>query len=60
MAPDHIDVIAHPGFGEFCVASHDRGGRVAHRMTLDHLKIVQNLATFDIRPTQYVLSDISC
>ena len=32
MAQDHIDVMAQLGFEEFCVAGHDRGGRVAHRI----------------------------
>ena len=40
MAQDHIDVMAHLGFSGFCVAGHDRGGRVAHRMALDHPKTV--------------------
>jgi haloacetate dehalogenase len=29
------------GFEQFCVAGHDRGGRAAHRMALDHPDKVQ-------------------
>ncbi|MFD1051794.1 alpha/beta hydrolase, partial [Kibdelosporangium lantanae] len=32
----------------------DRGGRVAHRMALDHPKVVTALAVLDIVPTRYV------
>ena len=59
MAQDQVDVMAHLGFDEFCVAGHDRGGRVAHRMALDHSKSVQKLATFDILPTHFVLKNTS-
>jgi haloacetate dehalogenase len=39
------------GFGEFAVAGHDRGGRVAYRMALDHPHVVTRLAVLDIVPT---------
>src|SRR5574341_1155455 len=32
MAQDQVDVMQHLGFGQFCVAGHDRGARTAHRM----------------------------
>src|SRR3546814_18913590 len=38
-------------FAQFGVAVHDRGGRVAYRMALDHPDRVQKLATLDIVPT---------
>jgi haloacetate dehalogenase len=39
------------GFEQFCVAGHDRGGRVAYRMALDHPERVLRLAVLDILPT---------
>src|SRR6266567_7790136 len=36
MARDQVEVMAQLGFETFFVAGHDRGGRVAHRMALDH------------------------
>lgn len=35
MARDQITLMSALGFDEFCVAGHDIGARVAHRMTLD-------------------------
>ena len=37
MAQDHVDVMASLGFQKFAVVSHDRGGRVAHRLSLIHI-----------------------
>ena len=39
------------GFDRFQVVGHDRGGRVAHRMALDHSTRVTRLAVLDIVPT---------
>lgn len=39
------------GFESFAVAGHDRGGRVAYRMALDHPTGVTRLAILDIVPT---------
>ena len=36
MALDQVEVMKHFGFDKFPVVGHDRGGRVAHRMALDH------------------------
>ena len=36
MALDQVEVMKHFGFDRFPVVGHDRGGRVAHRMALDH------------------------
>ena len=41
----------HFGFDRFDVAGHDRGGRVAYRLALDHPARVGKLATLDILPT---------
>ena len=59
MGQDQVDVMQHLGFKEFFVAGHDRGGRTAHRMALDHPDKVKKLATFDILPTHHVLTNIS-
>ncbi len=52
MARDQVAVMAALGFGEFFVAGHDRGGRVGHRMALDHPQRVKKLAVLDIVPTR--------
>ena len=38
------------GFPKFNLVGHDRGGRVAYRLTLDHPERVQRLAVFDVIP----------
>jgi haloacetate dehalogenase len=51
MAADQIAVMAALGFDEFFAAGHDRGGRVVHRMALDHPERVAKAAVLDIAPT---------
>src|SRR5215212_1558504 len=51
MARDQIAVMQHFGFEAFGIAGHDRGGRVAYRMALDHPRRVEKLAVLDILPT---------
>ncbi|HXP95897.1 MAG TPA: alpha/beta hydrolase [Telmatospirillum sp.] len=51
MAADQISVMKALGFDRFAVVGHDRGGRVAHRMALDHPAAVRRLAVLDIAPT---------
>lgn len=51
MAADQVAVMRKLGFERFCVAGHDRGGRVAYRMALDHPERVAKLAVLDIVPT---------
>ena len=38
------------GFDQFSVAGHDRGGRVAYRLALDHPDRITRLAVLDIVP----------
>ncbi len=59
MAQDQVDVMQHLGFDQFCVAGHDRGGRTAIRMALDHVGKVKKLATFDVLPTHHILTHIN-
>ena len=51
MARDQIAVMRSLGHERFAVVGHDRGGRVAHRMALDHPAAVERLAVLDIAPT---------
>ena len=57
MALDQVEVMSRLGFERFFVAGHDRGGRVAHRMALDHPRRVSRLAVLDIVPTLRLYTD---
>lgn len=50
MGNELVDVMAKLGFSTFTVIGHDRGGRVAYRLTLDHPNAVERLAVFDVIP----------
>jgi len=58
MANDQVEVMRKLGFERWLVAGHDRGGRVAHRMALDHGERVVKVAFLDIVPTLHMLSSI--
>jgi haloacetate dehalogenase len=51
MAQDLVDAMGQLGFDTFHVVGHDRGGRVGHRLALDHPARVRSLAVLDIAPT---------
>ncbi|CCQ58166.1 MULTISPECIES: alpha/beta fold hydrolase [Crocosphaera] len=51
MAADQIEVMSQLGYEEFYLVGHDRGGRVAHRLSLDYPHKVKKLALLDIAPT---------
>lgn len=51
MARDQVAVMQQLGFERFALAGHDRGGRVAYRLALDHPERVEKLAVLDIIPT---------
>lgn len=51
LARDMVQMMGELGFGRFALAGHDRGGRVAYRLALDHPQCVQRLAVLDIVPT---------
>jgi len=59
MAQDQVDLMASLGFQKFSVVGHDRGGRVAHRMALDHADRITKLAILDIVPTYKVLHSVT-
>src|SRR5262245_20825107 len=54
MAQDMVTVMERLGFPRFAVVGHDRGGRVAFRMALDHPDQVDRLAVLDILPIETV------
>jgi haloacetate dehalogenase len=58
-AQDQVEVMEQLGFKQFAVVGHDRGGRVAHRMALDHADRVTKLAVLDIAPTHKLYSNVS-
>lgn len=59
MALDQIEVMKHFGFEKFAVVGHDRGGRVAHRMALDHADNVTKAAVLDIVPTYKLFHNVT-
>ena len=52
MALDMAQVMTALGHDRFFVCGHDRGGRVAHRLALDHAERVTKIAVLDIAPTR--------
>jgi haloacetate dehalogenase len=59
MALDQVEVMKHFGFDRFPVIGHDRGGRVGHRLALDHPDKVTRLAVLDIIPTYYLYTHVT-
>jgi haloacetate dehalogenase len=51
MANVMIEVMEKLGYARFHLAGHDRGGRVAYRLALDHPGRLMKLAVLDIIPT---------
>lgn len=51
LAEDLVQAMAALGHQRFAVAGHDRGGRVAYRMALDHPERVSAVAVVDVVPT---------
>jgi haloacetate dehalogenase len=54
MADEMLAVIERLGFPRFSVVGHNRGGRVAYRLALDHPERVERLAVLDILPVAEV------
>lgn len=51
MAEDMVALMTALGHERFALAGHDRGGRVAYRLCLDHPERVTRFAALDIVPT---------
>jgi len=51
MAADQVAVMRSLGHERFHVVGHDRGGRVGHRLAMDHAANVRSLTVLDIAPT---------
>ena len=52
LAMDQAELMQVLGHHQFHLVGHDRGGRVAHRLALDHPQRVKKLAVLDICPTR--------
>jgi haloacetate dehalogenase len=59
MALDQVEVMRSLGFENFRLVGQDRGGRVAHRLALDHAARVTKLAVLDIVPTYYIYTHVT-
>jgi haloacetate dehalogenase len=51
IAADLVELMDALGFARFAVVGHDRGGRVAYRMALDHPTRVERLVVLNVIPT---------
>ena len=58
MAQDQVNAMAALGFDSFQVAGHDRGGRVTHRMCLDHRMRIRRACVMDIVPTHTIFTNL--
>ncbi len=59
MARDQVLAMRALGFERFHLVGHDRGGRVAHRLALDHPDAVATLTVLDIAPTLHMYANAS-
>lgn len=61
MASDMVAVMDALGIPSFGVCGHDRGGRVAHRLAVDHPTKTNGLCVIDIAPTldMYAATDFA-
>jgi len=61
LAQDLAALMRALGHERYFVCGHDRGGRVAHRLALDHPQAVARLALIDIAPTldMYAATDMA-
>jgi haloacetate dehalogenase len=61
MAQDMVAVMGQLGISRFGVCGHDRGGRIAHRLAVDHPSFVTGLCVIDIAPTldMYAATDFA-
>jgi haloacetate dehalogenase len=59
MAADQVALMEQLGFERFALAGHDRGGRVAHRLALDHPERLTKVAVLDIAPSLAVFGAVN-
>ncbi|MGC1306949.1 MAG: alpha/beta hydrolase [Phormidesmis sp.] len=59
VAQELVSLMATLGFNTFLAAGHDRGGRVLHRLLLDHPRQVSRAAVLDIVPTRHIFQTIN-
>ncbi len=61
MARDLVEAMALLGHESFHLVGHDRGGRVGHRLAVDHPASVRSLTVLDIAPTlaMYEATDLA-
>ena len=52
MAGDMVGLMRSLGHARFRLVGHDRGGRVSHRLCLDHPDAVEKVSVLDISPTR--------
>ncbi len=57
MARDMVEVMGQLGLPRFHLAGHDRGGRVGHRLALDHPESLIRMSVLDIAPTLTMYRD---
>ena len=58
MAADQWRLMRSLGHERFAVVGHDRGGRVGHRLALDHPEAVAAIAVLDIVPTLHMYEHV--
>jgi haloacetate dehalogenase len=54
MAQDMVEVMEQLGYRRYFAAGHDRGGRTAHRMCLDHPDRIIKVCLMDVLPNYHV------
>jgi haloacetate dehalogenase len=59
MALDGVEIMKSFGFEKFALVGHDRGGRVGHRMALDHPDKVTKIVVIDIVPTHKLFQNVT-
>ncbi len=59
MAADQVGLMRALGFEQFHLIGHDRGGRTAHRLALDHPQAVRSLTVMDIVPTTELFLNVN-
>ena len=52
MGRDMVELMRSLGHARFFLCGHDRGGRVSHRLAIDHPQAVSKLMVLDISPTR--------